>query len=60
MPAALEIITMRPPRAITSSTLDSVFSKRSSGGARTITGTLSPISAIGVLHLAGRVPSVWT
>jgi hypothetical protein len=46
-PAASEIITTRPPRAMTSSTFDSVFSKRSSGGASTITGTLSSMSAIG-------------
>src|SRR5579875_3405268 len=36
-----------PPRAMTSSTFDNVFSKRSSLGANTMTGTLSSIRAIG-------------
>src|SRR5271170_5142020 len=38
-PAVSETITTRPPRAMTSSTLPKVFSKRSSFGASTVQGT---------------------
>ncbi len=37
----------RPPRAITSSRFEAVFSNRESEGAITITGTSSSISAMG-------------
>src|SRR5580692_883132 len=44
-PAVSEIITTRPPRAMTSSTFDKVFPNSPSGGATTTTGTLSSMRA---------------
>jgi len=47
MPSRSEIRITRPPRAATSCMFEAVFSKSSSVGATTITGTASSMSAIG-------------